>query len=285
MTISPGPPDQWHLRPMNTLPEIMVAPNGARRSKADHPALPVTIPEIVDTAAACHAAGAGGLHAHVRDEAGLHVLDAGLYRELLDELAQRVPTMQVQITTEAAGLYGPADQRRLVEELRPPAVSVALREITAERDERVTARFFAFCAEADIAVQHILYDAEEVDRLCELVRRDVVVADRLQVLHVLGRYDPQGRSGPGDLAAPLARQEATGLSPDWAVCAFGPAETACLLAAHRAGGKARIGFENNVLNADGSVARDNAERVADLVAALSTLSEEEGGGAAVTPDF
>ena len=91
-----------------SLPRIMVAPNGARRGKADHPALPVTIPEIVACAADCFAAGADGLHAHVRDGAGEHVLDAGLYAELMTELARTVPGMPVQITTEAVGRYTPA---------------------------------------------------------------------------------------------------------------------------------------------------------------------------------
>lgn len=32
---------------MSPLPRLMVAPNGARLTKADHPQLPITIPEIV----------------------------------------------------------------------------------------------------------------------------------------------------------------------------------------------------------------------------------------------
>ncbi len=32
------------------LPNLMVAPTGARRTKTDHPALPISIDEIVDTA-------------------------------------------------------------------------------------------------------------------------------------------------------------------------------------------------------------------------------------------
>lgn len=88
------------------------------------------------------------------------------------------------------------------------------------------------------------------------------------MLHVLGRYSAGQVSAPSDLAEPLARQRAAGLQADWAVCAFGPAETACLVAAIAQGGKARIGFENNLLNADGSPARDNADRVRELVAAL-----------------
>jgi 3-keto-5-aminohexanoate cleavage enzyme len=173
---------------MTPLPQIMVAPNGARRRKADHPALPITIPEIVACAATCHTAGADGIHAHVRDAEGAHVLDAGLYGELLAELARVVPAMQVQVTTEAVGRYTPAEQRRLVETLCPPAVSIALREITAEPDLGVTRRFFSFCAEARIAVQHILYDTREVDRLAILLREGVVPAEGLQVIHVLGRY-------------------------------------------------------------------------------------------------
>jgi len=251
---------------MRPLPRIMVAPNGARRTRADHPALPITIPEIVACACACHAAGADGLHAHVRDAEGRHVLDAGLYAELLAELGRVVPAMQVQVTTEAVGRYSPAEQRRLVETLRPPAVSVALREITAEPDRRITTRFFRFCAEAGIAVQHILYDPDEVDRLASLVREGVVPGAGLQLIHVLGRYAPGQVSSPADLAAPVARLAAAGLPADWAVCAFGPAETAILVEALRAGGKARIGFENNFLNADGAVAPDNAARVAELVA-------------------
>ena len=46
---------------MPILPRIMVAPNGARRTKADHPRLPISAEEIATTAAACFAAGAGGI--------------------------------------------------------------------------------------------------------------------------------------------------------------------------------------------------------------------------------
>lgn len=247
------------------LPKIMVAPNGARLGKADHPALPVTIAEIVACAAACWAAGAGGIHAHVRDADGQHVLDVGLYRELLAELAQVVPEMAVQITTEAVGRYSPLQQRHLVETLRPAMVSVALREIIAEPDEAHTKRFFNFCAEAGIAVQHILYSAAEVDALADLVARGVVPKSDLQILHVLGRYRLGQEPGPADLAPPLARQTALHLAADWAVCAFGSAETTCLLQALRAGGKVRVGFENNILHPDGMVARDNADRVRNLI--------------------
>lgn len=254
---------------ISVLPTIMVAPNGARRGKADHPALPVTIPEIVACAAECFAAGADGIHAHVRDAEGRHVLDAGLYAELMAELARTVPGMAVQITTEAVGHYTPAEQRALVARLRPASVSVALREITAEPDARLTRAFFHDCAAGGTAVQHILYTAEEVDRLAALIADGTIPSGPLQVLHVLGRYTAGQTSSPEDLATPLARQWAAGLRADWAVCAFGPDETDCLLTARRAGGKMRIGFENNLFMADGSMAASNAARVSELVSRLA----------------
>lgn len=254
-----------------SLPPIMVAPNGARLGKADHPALPVTIPEIVRCAVECHAAGAGGIHAHVRDRTGQHVLDAGLYAELIAEMADAVPDMAVQITTESVGRYSPAEQRALVAAVLPRMVSVALREITAEADNRLTRSFFHGCAEAGIDVQHILYTADEVDGLAALMSDGTIPAGQVQILHVLGRHAAGQRSAPTDLAAPLARQRAHNLAVDWAVCAFGPAETECLVSAVRQGGKVRIGFENNLMNADGSLAVTNADRVADLIRAMNGL--------------
>jgi 3-keto-5-aminohexanoate cleavage enzyme len=39
------------------LPRLMVAPNGARKIKKDHPAVPLTISETVATAKSCHEGG------------------------------------------------------------------------------------------------------------------------------------------------------------------------------------------------------------------------------------
>jgi uncharacterized protein (DUF849 family) len=107
----------------------MVAPNGARLTGDDHPALPVTIPEIVATAKSCAVAGAGAIHFHVRDANRAHILDAGLYREALDELRREVPMMHHQITTETVGRYAPADMRRVTIASQPEGVSIGVVEM------------------------------------------------------------------------------------------------------------------------------------------------------------
>ena len=69
--------------PATPLPRLMVAPNGARLTDDDHPAVPVTIPQIVTTAQECASAGARAMHFHVRGDDKAHILDAGLYRDCL----------------------------------------------------------------------------------------------------------------------------------------------------------------------------------------------------------
>jgi len=254
---------------LTPLPQIMVAPNGARRGKADHPALPVTIAETVATARACHAAGAGALHAHVRDADGGHVLDAGLYAELIAEMAQAVPDMPVQITTEAAGIFTPADQRALLRRITPEGVSISLAEMLADDDRAAARRCYHDLAEAGVAVQHILYDTAQVQRLAAEIAAGTIPQDNLSVLYVLGRYTQGQVSAPDDLAPFLATARDVDLTADWGICAFGQHETACLQAAHRLGGKMRVGFENNLFMADGDPAPDNAARVAEVVRVIS----------------
>ncbi|MGX9352899.1 3-keto-5-aminohexanoate cleavage protein [Shimia sp. W99] len=248
-------------------PFIMVAPNGARRTKADHLALPVTLPEIVDTARTCFAAGAHGLHLHVRDASGAHSLDAGRYRETLDELARAVPDMRLQITTEAVGLYSVAQQLDCLEQVRPGWASIAVRETA--RDMDLAPRVYAACADMGCDVQHILYDTDDIALLKDWQARGIIHPDQSSVLFVLGRYSAGQVSAPSDLAPFLA---ALPDAPDWMLCAFGPQEHACLIHAAKHGGNLRVGFENSLVDANGAPHANNAASVAALVHSLESAS-------------
>lgn len=246
---------------MIPLPRIMVAPIGARRMKTDHPELPLCIKETVETAAACWDAGATGLHAHVRDTEGAHVLDAGLYRELISEMAHRCPDMQVQITTEAVGKYTPAEQLQIVHDVMPAAVSISVREMFSEGP---VSEFYHWAADAEIAIQHILYDAADVALLEREITQGRVPKEDLQALIVLGRYTSGQYSDPDALAPRVNQLLRVAPAADWAACAFGQSETECLKRACDLGGKARVGFENNLFDATGKLAKDNAARVAEI---------------------
>lgn len=245
----------------------MVAPNGAHKTKSDHPQLPVTIEEIVNTAIACRDAGADGLHAHVRDAQGLHVLDAGLYQELLNECDLHLPGFYVQITTEAVGRYPPLEQDAVVRSVEPKAVSVALNEMAGGGDEKLAGNFYHWADEAGIELQHILYSGEEIDQLVGYRDRGIIPSGKMCVLLVLGRHVKNQQSAPEDIwpfLSSMHRNAVETKTMDWALCAFGRGEADCLIQAVKSGGKIRVGFENNLLNRDGSLARDNAERVREI---------------------
>ncbi|MCF6302026.1 MAG: 3-keto-5-aminohexanoate cleavage protein [Devosiaceae bacterium] len=250
--------------------EIFVAPNGARKGHSDHPALPITIPEIVTTANACFKAGASGIHAHVRDDKGGHILDAGLYGELLKELDIQVPKLKVQITTESVGQYSPVQQRALVFKVHPKMVSVAMGEMFGDDDLAAASRFYYAAQEREIDVQHIVYSAQEFARLAKMILLGTVPARQKNVLFVLGRYSENQQSDPSMLIPYLDVLGAQRMAQNWRfmVCAFGQGETGCLVAAAKAGGDLRVGFENNFFHADGQTAKDNASRVSALIEAL-----------------
>ncbi len=246
---------------------VGVAPNGARRTKADHPALPMSAAEIAATAAACAAAGAALLHLHVRDRDGRHTIDAGAYREAIAAVrAELGDRMLIQVTSEAVGRYLPAEQMAMVREVRPEAVSLALGELVPDRAaEAEAAAFFAWTVDAGILPQYILSAPEEVRRFADLCTRGVIPERARNVLFVLGRYAAGQRSRAEDLLPFLAAWAAAPAVASWSVCAFGARESACALAAATLGGHVRVGFENNLYMCDGTLAPDNAALVAQAV--------------------
>jgi uncharacterized protein (DUF849 family) len=247
---------------------IAVAPNGGRRTKADHPALPMTPDELAATAAACLEAGASMIHAHVRDRNGGHLLDADAYRTAIAAIRAAVgDRMVIQITSEALGIYSPAEQMAVVRQVRPEAVSLGLRELLPdESHEAGFAEFLGWLRREKIVPQIILYTPEEAVKLAALKERGLIPFGDIPVLYVLGRYTAGQKSSPGDLLPFLA----PGMPrfTHWWVCAFGARETACVTAGALLGGHVRVGFENNLFLPDGSQARENADLVAAAAAAI-----------------
>ena len=250
----------------SNIPKLMVAPNGARKSKKDHPNLPITIAEIVQEAKNCFQKGANAIHAHVRDQEGNHSLDIGLYKELIKELKIKVPDLPVQITTEAVGKYSPKDQINVVEKIIPEAASVALIEMIPDKnDTNLAQKFYQFSIESNIQIQHILYSVNDLRVFLHLVKNKIIPQQNLQVLYVLGRYEKSFQSSTNDLDPFILEHKSILTSIDWGVCAFGKAETDCLIKAFSLGGKLRVGFENNFYNIDGTIAETNADRVSEIV--------------------
>ena len=252
---------------------LTVAPNGARRQKADHPALPMTAAALGKTAAACAEVGAAMIHLHVRDKDGGHTLDVDAYRDAIAAVrAEAGADLIVQVTSESVGLYHNDQQRAMVRELKPEAVSLALRELAPTPEhEPGYADFLAWCAAERIWVQHIVYTAAEAARLLAMQVRGDLHTPAPFALFVLGRYAKNRASAARDVLPYLAVWPA---DLPWAVCAFGARETGCLGTAAALGGHVRVGFENNLSMANGEIAPDNAARVAEIADIVCAMGRD-----------
>ena len=92
---------------------LTVAPNGGRKTKADHPALPLAADELARMAAECLERGASMIHLHVRDAEGRHCLDPEAYRATIAHICEAVgDRLVLQITSESLGQYSPASKGR-----------------------------------------------------------------------------------------------------------------------------------------------------------------------------
>lgn len=252
---------------------IAVAPNGARKLKNDHPAVPLSADELGACAAACADAGAAMIHLHVREPAsGKHSLDAGLYREAIKAVRREAGDgIVIQCTSEAAGIYNRHEQMAAMRALMPEACSLAIREILPDAAaETDGAAFLAELHKASVMMQYILYSDEDVRRFLELKRRGILPGEKHFVLFVLGRYTAGQRSEPADLL-PFLHAWSGETEGAFAVCAFGAKEAACALTALSLQGHARIGFENNLYLSNGEIAPDNAALVRQTTAAAGLM--------------
>ena len=256
---------------------IMASPTGARLTKADHALLPISTEEIAVATKDCMLAGAAAVHVHVRDATGRHSLDSELYREAIAAVREQCgDRIVVQATTESAGIFTPDDQFDALRLLRPRAASVALREVFSEGVEKGEAALH-FASEAHIALQYILYDDDDLARFHGLREAGIIPGlTPPRILLVLGRYGAGHDSVVDDLYHRYDVLSRYGLSTSsiWMVCAFGRGELACLEAAIRLGGHVRVGFENAIVDAEGNLATDNAERVALVADALRRCGGE-----------
>lgn len=249
---------------------IALAPNGASKQKTDHPAIPISLNEIVDSAAKACELGVTLLHLHIRADDGQHSLDPAIYKQTIAAIRRAIgQQMVIQMTTESVGIYSQAQQIAAVKSIRPEAVSVALREliptsasknITPENivPENTAAEFFHWLCREKIMVQYILFSAAEIERYQQLLKRGIIPAERHSVLFVLGRYTKTTNPDAKILSRYLRLWDS---SQSWMVCAFGQHEFACLQSAVKRGGHIRVGFENCLLMQGGAVAKSNQELI------------------------
>jgi uncharacterized protein (DUF849 family) len=251
---------------------VIVAPNGARKSKLDHPALPITPDELAEEVALCVAAGASMVHLHARTKTGRHSLEIDDNRAVIAAVREKLgDEVMIQLTTEAVGIYQPEQQMALIRTLKPEAASFALSELIPDPSfESTASEFFHWVADNNIVAQYIVYSADQLAYYLDLRKRGLLPKNKHHLLLVLGRYHKQLESDPSDLTPFIHLIEQLD-DIRWAICAFGKKEQDCLLAAAKLGGDVRIGFENNLFSKTGELAKNNAAQVEEMVSRLQEI--------------
>jgi uncharacterized protein (DUF849 family) len=103
---------------------ICVAITGSVPTKADNPAVPVTIAEQVESTHAAYEAGASIAHLHVRDDEGKPTSDPARFARLQEGLERHCPGMIIQFST--GGRSGAGQARGGMLPLRPDMASLTV---------------------------------------------------------------------------------------------------------------------------------------------------------------
>ena len=265
------------MSPARTL--ITVAPTGAETAKADVPALPVTLEELVETGQECERAGAGMVHVHIRDDQARPTLDLARLRDTVAALREGT-RLVVQLNTGGA-VTDPFEDRLRVLDAAPDSCSLTCGTVNFGDD--VFSNPWPFMAELYQRTQ-----AQEVVPEFELFDIGHVAA-----LHrLLDTYGPpyggqvhcdlvMGVPGgmPGTAETLVAAVQALPAGATWSATGIGRTSLPVALAALSAGGHLRVGMEDTLTFAKGRPVRDNAELVA-RAAELARLAQRPP----MTPD-
>jgi uncharacterized protein (DUF849 family) len=253
---------------MTTPTLITVAPTGAESVKADVPALPVTLDELVTTAKECEAIGAGMIHVHIRDGAARPTLDPGRLRDTVAALRDTT-SMIIQLSTGGA-VTDPERDRLAVLDAGPEMASCTMGTVNFGED--VFLNRWAFVVELHTRMQergivpeYEIFDLGHLSTLQRLLdRHGLPAGGHVHVDLVMGV--PGGMPGTAE-ALVACRQAIRDLPAGTTFSATGIGRTTIdvMLAALSTGGHLRVGMEDTITYARGQPVESNMQLVARAV--------------------
>jgi uncharacterized protein (DUF849 family) len=251
---------------------ISVAPTGAETAKADAPALPTTLDELLRAAKECEAAGAALIHVHLRDADDASSLDVGALTETVAALRETTGLI-VQLST-GGGVHDGEDARLAVLDARPDSASLTCGTVNFGDDVFLNrpgfiAALYTRMQERGVVPEFACFEPGHIATVSRLVERyGPPHGGHVHVDLVLGV--PGAMPGtPAQLAACVAAL------PDGATfSATGVGRTTLpvMFAALAHGGHLRVGMEDTLTFAKGRPVTDNAQLV-ERAATLATLAQ------------
>lgn len=241
---------------------LTVAPTGAESAKADVPALPVTVEEVVATARDCQALGAAVIHLHVRGTDTRPTLDLPRVREVVAAVRETTDLV-VQLSTGGA-VTDPFDARLAVLDAEPDAASLSLGTVNFGDDVfsnpwGLIVELHTRMQERGIVPEYEVFDLGQLATLKRLLDRyGPPHGGHVHVDLVMGV--PGGM--PGTAQALTACLPFLPAGATFAATGVGRTSLPVMLAALSAGGHLRVGMEDTLTYAPGEPVRDNAQLVA-----------------------
>jgi uncharacterized protein (DUF849 family) len=253
---------------------ITVAPTGAESDKADVPALPVTLDELVRTARECEAAGAAVIHIHIRDDEARPTLDLGRLRDTVQAVREATDLI-VQLSTGGAVTDSYADRLRVLA-AGPDACSLTCGTVNFGADVFMNpwpfmVELYERTQELEIVPEFELFDLGHVaalDRL--LAKHGLPYGGHVHCDLVMGV--PGGM--PGDARTLVAAASALPEGATWSATGVGRTGLPVMYAALAAGGHLRVGMEDTLTYAKGQLVTGNAQLV-ERAATLARIAQRE----------
>jgi uncharacterized protein (DUF849 family) len=253
---------------MSTPCIITVAITGSLPTKADNPAVPISVAEQVESTHAAFEAGATLLHAHVRNDDGTPTSDPARFARLMEGVRKHCPGMVIQFST--GGRSGAGRERGAMLSLRPDMASLStgscnfptrVYENSPDLVDWLAAEMLAH----DVKPEVEAFDLSMIFKAAEMQKAGRI-AGPLHVQFVMGVKNamPVDRETFDFYIRTLKR-----LAPDatWTGAGIGRDQLTLNKWSLEGGGHCRTGLEDNVRLDRDTLAPSNAalvERVVDL---------------------
>lgn len=249
---------------------LCVAITGSLPTKADNPAVPISITEQIESTHEAFEAGASIAHCHVRDDAGKPSSDPDRFALLQEGLRRHCPGIIIQFST--GGRSGAGRERGGMLPLRPDMASLTVGSNNFPTRVYENPPDLVDWLASEMLVHDIKPEVEAFD-LSHITQAAAMAADGrlkspLYVQFVMGVKNAMPADEPiFDFYIETLRR----LAPDaqWCAAGIGAAQLLINEWSIRKGGHARTGLEDNVRLDRTTLAPSNAalvRRAADLCA-------------------
>ena len=248
---------------------LCVAITGSLPTKANNPAVPISISEQVESTQEAFEAGASIAHCHVRDDEGKPTSDPDRFARLMEGLHTHCPGMVVQLST--GGRSGAGQARGGMLPLRPDMASLSVGSINFptrvyENPPDLVDWLASEMARHDVTPEIECFDLSHIFKAHDMWQNGQLKA-RPYVQFVLGVKNamPADRVAFDFMIATVKRL--FGDDAPWCAAGIGPAQFVVNQWCVESGGHARTGLEDNVRLDRDRLAPSNAalvRRVVDL---------------------